>query len=70
MRYAADQKERQELVPIGEVARLLGISERHVRRLVFERRIPYVKCGHLIRFDLGEIESRIDACRVAAETSR
>lgn len=29
----------------------LGITERHVRRLVAERRIPYVKVGRFVRFD-------------------
>ncbi len=33
----------------------LGVSIRHVRRLVFERRIPYVKWGHLLRFDIDDV---------------
>jgi len=36
---------------------------RHVRRLVFERRIPFIKWGHLLRFDLGEIDVWIDGWR-------
>jgi excisionase family DNA binding protein len=45
------------LVDIGEVADHLGVSVRHVRRLVAERRIPYVKWGHLLRFDPLEVSS-------------
>ena len=40
-----------QLVDINEVATHLGVSVRHVRRLVSERRIPYVKWGNLLRFD-------------------
>jgi excisionase family DNA binding protein len=32
-------------------ARRLDTSERHIRRLVAERRIPYVKVGKYVRFD-------------------
>jgi excisionase family DNA binding protein len=38
------------------VARRLGVKVRHVRRLVSETRIPFVKWGHLLRFDPAEIE--------------
>ncbi|MDP1807834.1 MAG: helix-turn-helix domain-containing protein [Acidimicrobiales bacterium] len=52
-----------ELVDIGWVARRLGVEVRHVRRLVFDRRIPFVKWGHLLRFDPPEIEAWIDGSR-------
>jgi excisionase family DNA binding protein len=51
------------LLTIGEVAEYLGVTERHVRRLVAERRIPFVKWGHLLRFDQEEIAAWIDAAR-------
>jgi len=44
-----------------DVAELLGVEVRHVRRLVQERRIPYVKWGHLLRFDPVEIARWVDA---------
>jgi len=34
------------LLDIAGVAEHLAVSERHIRRLVAERRIPYVKWGH------------------------
>jgi hypothetical protein len=34
-----------------------------VRRLVNERRIPFVKWGHLLRFDPAEIAHWVDAAR-------
>jgi len=39
------------LLTIEQIADHLGVSVRHVRRLVAERRIPFVKWGHLLRFD-------------------
>jgi len=52
------------LLRIDEVAELLGVSVRHVRRLVFERRIPYLKWGHLLRFDPDELRTWIDEHRL------
>jgi excisionase family DNA binding protein len=43
------------LVAIEEIAEHLGVTVRHVRLLVAQRRIPYVKWGHLLRFDRDEI---------------
>lgn len=51
------------LLTIAEVAARLGVQVRHVRRLVHERRIPYIKWGRLLRFDPTEIEEWIDECR-------
>ena len=52
------------LIDIESVATRLGITERHVRRLVAERRIPYVKVGRFVRFDPVELAQWIDARRV------
>lgn len=54
---------RQTLVDIEWVAMRLGVEVRHVRRLVADRRIPFVKWGHLLRFDPAEIEAWIDGSR-------
>jgi excisionase family DNA binding protein len=51
------------LVDIEWVAKRLGVKVRHVRRLVADRRIPFVKWGHLLRFDPAEIEAWIDGSR-------
>ena len=39
------------LLDIDQLAEHLGTSHRPIRRLIAERRIPYVKVGRLIRFD-------------------
>jgi excisionase family DNA binding protein len=51
------------LLNISEVAAHLGVDIRHVRRLVHERRIPYIKWGHLLRFDPDELATWIDTHR-------
>jgi excisionase family DNA binding protein len=48
---------------VGGRAGRLGVKVRHVRRLVADRRIPFVKWGHLLRFDPAEIEAWIDGSR-------
>ncbi len=44
------------LLDIQGVAERLSTSHRHIRRLVAEKRIPYVKVGHFIRFDPSDLE--------------
>ena len=51
------------LLDIAGVAEHLAVSERRVRRLVAEQRIPYIKWGHLLRFDPDEITEWLDAGR-------
>jgi excisionase family DNA binding protein len=50
---------------LEDVADRLGVNERYVRRLIAERRVPYLKIGHLIRFDPNDIEQWIAQARVA-----
>lgn len=52
------------LIGIEALAERLGVSERFVRRLVAERRVPYLKIGKYVRFDPAEIEQWVAACRV------
>jgi excisionase family DNA binding protein len=49
---------------INELAAHLSVSVRHVRRLVAERRIPYVKWGNLLRFDPDQISDWLRERRV------
>jgi excisionase family DNA binding protein len=52
------------LLDIEEAAVYLATSARHVRRLVAERRIAYVKVGHFIRFTTDDLDMFIEAGRV------
>ncbi len=51
------------LMDLDAVARRLGVNHRDIRRLVAERRIPYLKWGHLLRFDPVEVEAWLDGAR-------
>ena len=46
-----------QLLTIDELAERHGVSIRHIRRLVAERRVPYLRVGWLVRFDPAEIAS-------------
>jgi excisionase family DNA binding protein len=59
----------ENLIDITAVAERLGVQVRHVRRLVNERRIPYIKWGHLIRFDPADFDAWIDQARRAPQRS-
>ncbi|HVA43462.1 MAG TPA: tyrosine-type recombinase/integrase [Acidimicrobiales bacterium] len=51
------------LIDIPTLATALGVSDRHIRRLVFDGRIPYVKWDHLVRFDEDEVTEWLQGCR-------
>ena len=53
----------RRLVSIAKIAEALDVDVRHVRRLVHERRIPFIKWGHLLRFDPAEVQDWIDHYR-------
>jgi len=52
------------LLDAVEVAEALRTTPRHVRRLVEERRIPFVKVGRFVRFDPAEIGTWLAGHRV------
>jgi excisionase family DNA binding protein len=56
--------ELPRLLNITDLADHLGVNVRHIRRLVHERRIPFIKWGHLIRFKPADIAAWIDANRI------
>jgi excisionase family DNA binding protein len=53
-----------KLLTWDEAAERLGTTPRHVRRLVFERRIAYRKLGRYVRFHPDDLEEYISANRV------
>lgn len=71
MPIAGSSDERPHpLLDIKGLAALLGVDPRHVQRLVTEKRIPYIKWGHYIRFDPAEIRRWLDEYRRGAERRR
>jgi excisionase family DNA binding protein len=54
------------LLTLVEVAERLNTTPRHVRRLVFERRIAYRKLGRYVRFHPDDVAEYVAAHRVEA----
>jgi excisionase family DNA binding protein len=57
----------RRLVDIDVLAEWLATSPRHIRRLVAERRVPFVKVGHFIRFDPNDITLWIEEQKVTID---
>jgi excisionase family DNA binding protein len=56
-----------QLLTIDQLAERLGITVRHVRRLVAEKRVAYLKAGKLVRFDPDEIKQWLASRREGLE---
>jgi excisionase family DNA binding protein len=52
------------LLTVEETAERLGTSTRFVRRLIFERRIAFVKVGRHVRIASTDLDAYIRAGRV------
>jgi excisionase family DNA binding protein len=53
-----------QLLTIGQAAEYLGTGQRFVRRLISERRIPYVKLGKHVRLERSALDGFINDGRV------
>jgi excisionase family DNA binding protein len=58
----------ERLLTVAEAAERLNTTPRHVRRLVFERRIAYRKLGNYVRFHPDDLAEYVTAHRVEADT--
>lgn len=70
MKVQGETAIRPALMTIEQAGERLGVSTRHMRRLVAERRIPYVKWGHLLRFDPLAIDEWVERFSVEPAVSR
>ena len=61
--------ELDTLLSVEQAAERLGTSVRFVRRLVFERRIAYVKLGRHVRISSRDLDAFIRASRVEVRPS-
>jgi excisionase family DNA binding protein len=57
---------RRPPIDTADAARYLGTTERHVRRLVQERRIPFFKVGWKVRFSPDDLDEWLEGFRVDA----
>jgi len=64
---AADNNEKR-LIDVRELSRLTGLSVNTLYPWVSQRRIPFVKCGRLTKFDLHAIDEWIRQNTVRPES--
>jgi excisionase family DNA binding protein len=60
----ASDKELGRLFTVQEAAERLNTSPRFVRRLIFERRIAFLKLGRHVRISERDLDSYVRNCRV------
>jgi excisionase family DNA binding protein len=58
------QEPPMSLLTVDQAAQRLSTGTRFIRRLIAERRIPYVKLGAHVRIDDADLDAFIDAGRV------
>jgi excisionase family DNA binding protein len=58
------QEPPMSLLTVDRAAARLSTGTRFIRRLIAERRIPYVKLGAHVRIDDADLDAFIDAGRV------
>ena len=56
----------RRLLDVEGAAEYLSVTPRFIRRLVAERRVPFVKLGRHLRFDPSDLDRFVDAGRVDA----
>lgn len=61
--------DRHEMLDVAGLATRLGVTERFVRRLVHERRIPFYKVGALLGFDTADVEHWLATHRIDVHPS-
>lgn len=54
------------LLDVDAAAQYLSVTPRFIRRLVAERRVPFVKLGRHLRFDPADLDRFVEAGRVDA----
>jgi excisionase family DNA binding protein len=55
----------ENLIGIEELEKRTAVKQATLRKYVVQRKIPFVKIGRLVRFDLPEIEAWINERKVS-----
>jgi excisionase family DNA binding protein len=50
----------EALLTVSQAAERLNIREGHLRRLLFERRIPFIKVGRLVRIRESALRAYVE----------
>ena len=66
LRMNGERTTVDNLVDASQAAERLCTTERHVRRLYSERRLPFVKVGKVVRFRPEDLDAFVEANRIGA----
>ncbi|MGA9883928.1 MAG: helix-turn-helix domain-containing protein [Candidatus Acidiferrales bacterium] len=61
---------QRRLITIQEASKLLSVSVSTLYGWVWQRRIPFVKLGRAVRFDIGDLEKFIEANKMKSRERR
>jgi excisionase family DNA binding protein len=64
VKHKEQDRKMERLLTVEEAAGRLGTSTRFVRRLIFERRIAFVKVGRHVRICPADLDAFIAAGRI------
>jgi len=56
-RLKSQSESERNLMGAREIAQTLGVSVNTIRTWVWQKQIPYLKVGRLVRFDIREIDA-------------
>jgi excisionase family DNA binding protein len=56
-----------QLLTVEQAAEYLGTGERFVRRLIAQRRIPFIKLGKHVRLERSALDHFIDVGRIPSQ---
>ncbi len=59
-----NSKMEKQLLDINDCAAYLGISKNTLYSWVNQRKIPYLKCGSLLRFNIKDIDTWLNKNKV------
>jgi excisionase family DNA binding protein len=60
----------KNLVDVKWIADLLGMKTSNIYSLVRKRKMPFLKIGNLLRFDIDDINEWIEARKMKASNDR
>jgi len=66
MEHQATTVRATQLVNVNEAAQFLAVSPSTLYGWVWQRRIPFVKVGRAVRFDMADLERFVTQNRIEA----
>jgi len=67
VREAVRQAARPPYLTVEDLARITGWSERRIRYLVRQRRLPHIRHGRKVLFKTSEIEAILEQAKIPAQ---